>query len=212
MESLGAVTLRSIAISGSATVLAASWSIPLAYLLAESKRLRLLVYLVEALVGVPTVLVGLLFYLLLSRQGPLGFLGMLYTPQAIVVGEAVLITPLITAVSYNALLAGIQRYKELALTLGASGRQAALLVFRETLPSLVSSTVMGFSRAVGELGVALIVGGNIEGVTRTLTTSIALATAMGEYEAALKLGAVLTVISIGVSIAVRLVRREWELG
>lgn len=212
MESLGAVTLRSIAISGSATVLAASWSIPLAYLLAESKRLRLLVYLVEALVGVPTVLVGLLFYLLLSRQGPLGFLGMLYTPQAIVVGEAVLITPLITAVSYNALLAGIQRYKELALTLGASSRQAALLVFRETLPSLVSSTVMGFSRAVGELGVALIVGGNIEGVTRTLTTSIALATAMGEYEAALKLGAVLTVIAIGVSIAVRLVRREWELG
>ncbi|NOZ30453.1 MAG: ABC transporter permease subunit [Crenarchaeota archaeon] len=209
MEPIQNIVLRSLTISGTATLLAALWSLPLAYLLASSRRFRPLVYFFEALVGIPTVLVGLLLYLLLSRNGPLGFLELLYTPQAIIIGEALLITPLITAVSYQVMLTGLSYYRELALTLGASDRQAALLVFRETLPSLISSVVMGFSRAVGELGVALIVGGNIKGYTRTMTTSIALATAMGEYEAAVKLGLVLTAIAVGVSLVVRLVRREW---
>lgn len=210
MEPIQNVVLRSLAISGSATLLASLWSIPLAYVLATSSRLRPIVYLLEALVGVPTVLVGLLIYLLLSRNGPLGFLNLLYTPQAIVIGESLLVTPLITAISYRAILVGLTMYRELAISLGASNRQAALLVFREMLPTIISSIVMGFSRAVGEIGVALIVGGNIKGYTRTATTSIELATEMGEYHRAITLGVVLTTITIGISLVTRLVRRKWE--
>ena len=211
MEPIYAVLSRSLAISGAATLLASAWSIPLAYYLSRTPRVNPLVYAMEALIGVPTVLVGLLLYLLLSREGPLGFLNLLYTPQAIMVGEALLITPLVTALTYRSLRQDGAPLRELALTLGASEARATLLVLRESAPSIVSSVVMGFSRAIGELGVALVVGGNIMGYTRTLTTSIALATSMGEYELALELGAILTLLTIGVSLVLRLVNRGWRL-
>ena len=210
MEPLTNIIVRSITISGSATLLASAWSIPLAYYATTRKRLILLIYAFEALVGVPTVLVGLLLYALLSRQGPLGWLGLLYTPQAIILGEALLITPLITAVSYRVLSERALEVWELAATLGATESQAAKIVFRENLPGLLSTLIMGFSRAVGELGVALIVGGNIAGLTRTMTTSIALYTSMGEYERAITLGLVLLAITLTFSILARMVRREWE--
>ncbi len=211
MNELASIVIRSIVISGTATILASAWSILLAYLLSGSYRLRHIAYLLEALVGIPTVLVGLLLYMLLSNDGPLGFLQLLYTPQAIIIGEALLITPLITAVSYQALKETRTKYTELALSLGATQRQAAGLVITQSLPSLLAAIVMGYSRAIGELGVALIVGGNIKGLTRTITTSIALYTAMGEYENAIKLGLVLVVLTIGVSLLVRLVKRTWDL-
>ncbi len=208
-ESLLDITLRSIMISGSATLLALAWSLPLAYILAVSKPGRRLTTVLEAIVGVPTVFIGLLLYILLSRTGPLGFLGLLYTPQAIIIGEAVLVTPLITAVSYRILSTALEEYGETVRTLGASEAQVFQAIARESLPGLVAAAVMGFSRAIGELGVALIVGGNIKGYTRTITSSISLYVSQGELEAAIKLGIVLLALSIGVGLAVRLALEAW---
>ena len=155
----------------------------------------------------PTVLVGLLFYFLFSSQGPLGFLHLLYTPQAIIVGESVLITPLLVSTGYRVLRGAVETYGELALSLGATEGQALGLVVRESLPGLLGSLVMGFSRAIGELGVALLVGGNIRGYTRVLTTAIALEVSKGSFEKAVALGCVLVAIALGVAVAVRLASR-----
>ncbi|HID41820.1 MAG TPA: ABC transporter permease subunit [Pyrodictium sp.] len=206
---LADITLRSLYVSGTATLLAALWSLPLAYAMATERRLQPVTAVTEALVGIPTVLVGLLLYFLLSRQGPLGFLNLLYTPTAIIVGEAVLITPLLVSVAYRVLRDAVETYGELALSLGASNAQAMALAVREAAPGLVAALVMGFSRAVGELGVALMIGGNIRGYTRTLTTAIALEVSKGEFEDAASLGVILVAIMIAVSLGLRLV---WRLG
>jgi len=153
------------------------------------------------------VLVGLFLYFLLSRRGPLGGLGLLYTPTAIIIGEAVLVTPLLVAVSYRVISAAVSRYGELALALGASDTEAMEIALREAAPGLAAALVMAFSRAVGELGVALLVGGNIRGYTRTLTTAIALEVSMGEFEAAMRLGLVLVAIMVFVAAAARAARR-----
>ncbi|MET1128847.1 MAG: ABC transporter permease [Thermoproteota archaeon] len=205
------IAARSVYVSGLATLLAASWSLPLAYVMAIRGRMRLLASLFESLVGVPTVLVGLVIYMLFSRKGPLGFLGLLYTPYAIVVGEAFLVTPLIVSVMHRVLQSAVKRYWELAVSLGASERQAMLTAFAQSLPAVVASIVMGFSRAIGELGVALLVGGNIKGYTRTLTTAIALEVSKGEFEDAVALGLVLVAIVAAFSAAARILWRGEEL-
>jgi len=204
---LAEIALRSLYVSGTATVLAALWSLPLAYVMAAKRRLQPVAAVTEALVGVPTVLVGLLLYFLLSRQGPLGFLNLLYTPTAIIIGEAVLVTPLLVSIAYRVLRGAVETYGELALSLGASEAQAMALAVREAAPGLVAALVMGFSRAVGELGVALMIGGNIRGYTRTLTTAIALEVSKGEFENAVSLGTVLVAIMVAVSLCLRLIRR-----
>ncbi|MEB3862258.1 MAG: ABC transporter permease [Desulfurococcales archaeon] len=203
MEDLVGVTARTLYISTTATILASLWGIPIAYLIA-SRRLQTLATVFEALVGIPTVLIGLLLYLLLSKQGPLGSLNLLYTPTAIILGEAVLVTPLIVGASHRILKASIDTYGELAASLGASRIQAMALALAESLPGIASSMAMAFSRAVGELGIALLVGGNLKGYTRTLSTSIALEVSMGEYGDAIRLGAVLLSLSLGFSIVARL--------
>ena len=211
-ESVADIVLRSIAISGSATIIATSWSIPLAYYMTKSPRLsKAIAPIAEALVGVPTVLVGLLLYLLLSSRGPLGFAGLLYTPYGIMAGQAILITPLITSVSYRVLQHAKNTYGELAISLGASESQAMGLMVRESLPGVIASLVMGFSRALGELGIALMVGGNIKGYTRVMTTAIALEVARGEFGLAVALGAVLVFIVISASASLRYLQRLQEV-
>lgn len=201
------VTFRTLLISGSATLMSASWSIPVAYLLSRpSKISQAISSIFEALVGIPTVLVGLLLYMLLSSSGPLGFLRMLYTPYAIIVGEALLVSPLTIATSYRALKISREKFGELALALGASESQAMRLVIVEATPGILASIVMSFSRAVGELGVALMVGGNIRGYTRVITTAIALEVSRGDYEIAICLGGVLVTIMLLVSFLTRFFR------
>lgn len=202
------ITLRSLAVSGTATLLASTWSIPLAYLLARPGRLRsAAASIIEALVGIPTVLLGLALYMVFSRSGPLGFLQLLYTVKAIVIGQSILVTPLITATAHRVLRSARESYEEMALALGAGRLQAMAITLREALPGIASSVIMGFSRAIGELGVALMLGGNIRGATRVLTTAIALSVSMGEYELALSLGGVLVAIAVLVAVAVRLLGR-----
>ncbi len=198
------VSIRSLYVAGTATLLASSWSLVLAFLLASKPRLRPIASILESLVGIPTVLVGLLLYMLLSREGPLGVLELLYTPQAIILGEAILVTPLITSVAYRVIKGSIETYGELALTLGASRLQVIATVLLESIHGVVASIIMGFSRAIGELGVALLVGGGIKGYTRTLTTAIALEVSRGRFEEAIYMGLVLVVIVASISVVARI--------
>ncbi len=203
------ISLRSLYVSSLATLLGLGWSMPLAYIMAgsKSKAARLAVAAVNALVSVPTVIIGLVLYMVLSRSGPLGFTGLLYTPQAISLGEALLITPLLISLFHDVFREYRGRYWELAMTLGATQGQAAILVAREAFPRLVTATLIGFGRAIGELGVALMVGGNIKGYTRVITTAIALEVSKGEFETAIALGAVLLSLVVGVVAAAKVLNR-----
>lgn len=177
----------------------------------EKSLSRYVIPVAEALIGVPTVLIGLLLYMLLSSSGPLGVLGLLYTPYAIIIGEAILITPLIISVSYRVMSKTWSTFGELALTLGASESQTMSLVLKESLPGILAATVMGFSRAMGELGIALMVGGNIRGYTRVITTAIALEVSRGEFETAVTLGIMLVALVIAISLSLRALRRVYEV-
>ncbi len=206
------IIIRSITISGTATFLASLWSIPLSFLLVSrhSKTTDLIMGFFNALVGVPTVVVGLFLYIILSRSGPLGFLGMLYTPQAIMLGEAILITPLLVSLLYESFYRTREKYWELALTLGASDRQALKLFLLQSLPEILVVLLLGFSRAIGELGVALLVGGNIKGYTRVMTTAISLEVMKGEFEKALLLGGFLITTVLGISTSIRFLKGRIE--
>lgn len=210
MSELLDVTLRSIVISGSATLLSFSISLPLAYWLARPEsRFRALVEVFESLVGVPTVLIGLLVYMLLSNKGPLGSLGLLYTPYAIIIGESLLVLPLLVAYLHRIMAWILSNLGELLLTYGAAKSRIISLVLREAFPGTTAALVMGFSRAVGELGVALLVGGNIRWYTRTLSTAIALEVSKGSYEVAIQLGLILVATMLTTGILATLLRRRW---
>lgn len=204
------ITLRSVAVSGFATVLAACWSIPLSILLGLGEfRGRLIVkWIFNAFMGMPTVTLGLLLYLLLSRSGPLGFLHLLYTPWAIVLGQSILITPMVVSFVATTLESVDPEIRNLALTLGASEARAHLTVLGESLGGVLLAVTASFNRAIAELGVALMLGGNIRGVTRVLTTSIALETARGEVALSIALAVVLMLMVAAVSLTMNLVQRR----
>lgn len=206
------IMTRSIMISGTATIFASTWSIPLSFYLSSrySRTGSIVMSFFNALVGVPTVVVGLFLYMLFSKSGPLGFIGILYTPQAIILGEAILITPLLVSLLYETFYRTKEKYWELALTLGASESQALVLFLIQALPEIVIVLLLGFSRAIGELGVALLVGGNIKGYTRVATTAISLEVVKGEFEKALLLGAFLVTTVLAISISIRLLKKRLE--
>ncbi len=203
-QEVAIIIARSVMVSGLATLLALGWSIPvLVKLLSSGGRItKMTIDITGALTGVPTVVLGLLLYFLLSRGGPLGFLGILYSPTAIIIGQAILITPYIIYLAASSLLEGRRSIWELAISLGASKAQAALTLLQEGVYSLASVVVVAFNRAIGELGIALMLGGNIKGFTRVMTTAIALEVSKGEYELALTLGGTLLAIVLPISIAI----------
>jgi tungstate transport system permease protein len=190
------VTVRTLAVSGFATILASFWSVSLgvALGLGRFRGRTLLRGAFNALMGVPAVAIGLLFYLILSRSGPLGGFQLLYTPAAIIFGQSTLITPILVSLVAAAVEAVDPEIKTLALTLGASETTANITVLREALGGIILSLSASFNRAIAELGVALMVGGNIRGATRVLTTVIALETGRGE----ISLGIALTFVLLGI--------------
>jgi tungstate transport system permease protein len=209
IEDLLHATSLSLRVSLASTVLAAVIGIPLGTWLGFSvfRGRRAVVVLTNTLMAMPTVLVGLLVYALLSRQGPLGMLGLLYTPAAMIAGEAVLALPLVVALSRGAVENLDPRARETAVTLGASRVRTILVLAREASPALAAAVLSAFGRVVSELGIALMVGGNIRGETRTLTTSMTLATARGDFELAAALGGVLLVVAFSVVLTAELLRR-----
>ncbi len=204
------ITLRSLTISGLATIAASLWSIPLGALIGLGKfRGRLLLRGVfNALLGVPTVTLGLVLYLLISKSGPLGFLRLLYTPTAIILGQAVLITPIIVSFVANSVEAVDPDVRNLALTLGSTEIEAVLAVLNESMEGVLLSVTAGFNRALAELGIALMVGGNIRGVTRMLTTYIALETNRGEVAIGIAFAVILLTIVAAVNLSMNFLQRR----
>ena len=156
----------------------------------------ILITLINALMGMPPVVVGLLVYLMLSRAGPLGILGWLYTPTAMIIAQVVLITPIITALCIQVIEAMHHEYRDLFRSLGVRGWRAIFAYLVDARFALSTTVLAGFGRAISEVGAVMIVGGNIDHLTRVMTTSIALETSRGNLELALGLGMVLLSISL----------------
>ena len=195
----------SLKTSGLAALIASAVAVPAALFLSgrEFRGKRIVLLVNQTWMAAPTVVIGLLFYSLLSRNGPLGGFGLLYTQAAMTFGQVFLILPLVVGFSYTALRQVDRRARQTALTLGASARQAGWIVLREARFPLLVAVLAGFARAVSEVGIAMMLGGNIRGATRNITTSIALETAKGEFQNGIVLGAVLLVITLGINLLVQ---------
>lgn len=197
----------SLAVSLTATVLATAIGLPLAALLALGRfpGRGALVVIANALLGLPPVVVGLVLYLLLSRSGGLGGLGWLFTPTAMVLAQATLATPIVTALAHRGLAAAWQRFGATMQAAGASRRRALPHLLSIARREIATAVLAGFGRTISEVGAILVVGGNIAGYTRTMTTAIALETSKGNLELALAFGLVLIGISVMVSAIVLVV-------
>jgi tungstate transport system permease protein len=207
------IATLSLYVSLCATILAAAITIPLGGLIhfREFRGKRGLITLIETLYSVPTVIVGLLVYFLISRSGPLGFLGLLYSPEGMILGEAVLIFPIILGLVITA-LSGISRnIRDTIVSLGATELQGIFEIIREARFAILSGVILGFGRAISEVGVAMMIGGNIRGETRVLTTAIMLGTGMGEFSLAFALGIILLAISMIVVIITKFISRRYEV-
>jgi len=156
--------------------------------------------LLNSLMALPTVVVGLTVYAFLSRQGPLGPFGLLYTPTAMVVGQFILATPIIAALTLSAVQSTDPRVRDTAITLGASPWQTALTITVEAKYAIIAAIIAGFGRVIAEVGSAMMLGGNIRGYTRTMTTTIALETSKGEFGLGLALGIILLIVAFSVNI------------
>ena len=197
------ITTRSLAISISSATLAALVCIPLGGII-EFRRFwgkRALVNIIQTLYSLPTVTVGLLVFLLISRSGPLGGLNMLFTPTGMVLGQALLVCPIMIGLTISALGGVSPQIKDTAKSLGATEAQIIMTVIKEARTAVVAAVLLGFGRALSEVGVAMMIGGNIRGYTRVLTTSIALETSMGNLELSMALGIILISISLAINLA-----------
>lgn len=187
--------------SGLAALVASLLAVPAALFLAgnEFRGKKAVLVVNQTWMAAPTVVIGLLFYFLLGRSGPLGGLSLLYTQTAMTIGQVFLILPLIVGFSYTALRQVDRRARLTALALGATRSQAGRMVLREARYPLMVAVLAGFARAVSEVGIAMMLGGNIRGATRNITTSIALETAKGEFTNGIVLGAVLLAVTLGIN-------------
>jgi tungstate transport system permease protein len=209
---LVAIVLLSLIVSLSATLLAALVGVPLGALLALTRfpgREAVNVVL-NALMGLPPVVVGLAVYLMLSRSGPLGSWGLLFTPPAMIIAQTILVVPIIGALTRQSIEDLWSEYRDelTAMQIGPAGRVATLIW--EGRFSLITALLAGFGRASAEVGAVIIVGGNIEGFTRTMTTAIALETSKGDLPLAIGLGLVLIAIVIAVNALAWATRRAGE--
>ena len=162
--------------------------------------------------GLPPVVVGLLLYLLLSRSGPLGFLGLLYTPGAMIAAQMVLAMPIVASLSHAAIVNVDPVVRQAALTLGATPFQETRAVIKEARYAIMAGVMAGFGRVMAEVGAILIVGGNIAGYTRVMTTTIALETDKGNFELAIALGIILLAVSLAVNLTLRLMQKAGRVG
>lgn len=195
---LAQVVGLSLQVSLTAVLIATLIGLPVGAMIAVERfrGRQALIVLLNALMGLPPVVVGLLVYLLLSRAGPLGHLGILFTPTAMVIAQAVLITPIIAALSRQTIEDAWHEYDEQLRSLGARRITAGMTLIWDTRFSLLTVVLAGFGRAAAEVGAVMIVGGNIDGVTRVMTTAIALETSKGDLPLALGLGIVLITLVI----------------
>src|SRR5689334_15024656 len=200
----------SLSVSLVATGLAACIGLPLgaAVAVARFPGRGLVIAVLNALMGLPPVVVGLLVYLLLSRAGPLGRFGLLFTPKAMVIAQTILIVPILAALSRQIVEDAWSEYREQLTSLGAGTLESAMTLLWDTRYSLATVLLAGFGRAIAEVGAVMIVGGNIDGVTRVMTTAIALETSKGDLPLALALGLILITIVLVLNFGAY-ATREW---
>ncbi|WP_416899880.1 MAG: ABC transporter permease [Minwuia sp.] len=197
---------RSLTVSLSAVALASLIGLPLGAAVAVYRfpGRRAIVILLNALMGLPPVFVGLIIYLLLSRSGPLGALGLLFTPGAMIIAQTALITPIIAALARQTVRTMFEEYREQLCSLGASPRQMLATLLWDGQLMLATAVMAGFGRAIAEVGAVFIVGGNIAYATRVMTTAIALETSKGNLALALALGLILVLLALSVNAGVAL--------
>jgi tungstate transport system permease protein len=207
---VSSIALRSLQVSGTATLIACAWGLPAAILLGLSSfpGRRLIRGILNALLGVPTVTLGLVLYLLLSRSGPLGVFHLLYTPLGISIGQSFLIAPIVICLAAGSLESTDVQLRDLARTLGASNLQTSITIVHEAFAGILLAVVASFNRAIAELGIAMMVGGNIRYVTRLLTTAIALETARGEVVLSISLAIILMAIVLSINVTLNLCKRD----
>jgi tungstate transport system permease protein len=206
------IVARSLFFSGTAIILAILWGTPIAMLIAmkEFRGKTVIKAFFNTLIGLPTVVLGLILFLIFSKGGPLGFLGLLYTPGAIIIGQAILVTPILVSIGVSAIESVDPEIMNLAQTLGASESQAQITVLREAINGIILSDLASFNRAIGELGVVLLVGGNIAGGgnrTDVMTTAISHDVQISEIGLAVALGILLVIILFTINIIVILSRK-----
>ena len=198
------ISLRSLRVSLTALVIASAMAIPLGTWLAV-RRFRLrraTIAVLNALMGLPPVVVGLLVYILFSRSGPFGVFGLLFTPTAMIIAQVIIITPLIASITHQAMRDLWAEYHDLLISLNTSKRQRIKTLIWDGRRMLLTASLAGFGRAIGEVGAIMIVGGNIDNATRVLTTAIALETSKGDFALALGLGFVLIALAIGINVLI----------
>lgn len=210
MNPLTEIALRSLLVSGTATLIAAVLGIPAgAWLGLAPQGLRQIVRpVVYALMALPPVVAGLVLYLLLSRSGPLGGLGLLFTPTAMIVAQTILALPMVVSVTMHGVSTVPAELAPQLRSLGASAAQVRWTILREAWPAMGLAGAMALGRSLSEVGAVLIVGGNIAGKTRVLTTAIVLETGRGNFELALALGAILLGIAWTVNMFIAVWQRE----
>jgi len=196
------ISLRSLQVTLSALAISCIIALPLAAVLTiqQFKFRRFMIALLNALMGLPPVVVGLLVYIVLSRSGPFGVLDLLYTTTAMIIAQTIIITPLITSIAHQSLRELWSEYHDLLISMNTSHTQRIKTLLWDARRALLTASLAGFGRAIGEVGAIMIVGGNIDNATRVLTTAIALETSKGDFALALALGFVLILITIAVNI------------
>jgi tungstate transport system permease protein len=205
------IALRSLAISATAVVLASLVCIPVGGLIhfRNFQGKRALINIIQTFYSLPTVCVGLFVFIFISRAGPLGGLSLLFTPTAVVIGQMVLITPILMGLTISALSGVDKAIKDSALSLGATEFQAISTIIKEARFAVAAALIMGFGRAISEVGAAMILGGNIRGYTRVLTTAISLETQKGELVLALALGIILIALALVINIIVNVALQRY---
>jgi tungstate transport system permease protein len=208
-ELLGIIFL-SIYVSGAAMFIATALGLPLSALISFKKLPAggLLISLMNTFMGLPPVVVGLFLYLLLSRSGPMGFLGLLYTPPAMIIAQAILAFPIVVSLCHSAIVNVDPLIRQASATLGATPLQVSVTVGKEARYGIMSGIIAAFGRLMAEVGAILIVGGNIAGYTRVMTTTIALETDKGNFELALALGIILLTLSLLINFMLHIVQRK----
>ncbi len=204
------IIFLSLYVSGVAIAIASIAGIVCAYVLSfrEFPVKGFFVNVLNTFMGLPPVVVGLFLYLMLSRKGPLGFMGLLYTPSAMIIAQTVLAFPIIAAMSYSSITSVRPNIRLAALGLGATEIQASIAVVKDARYGIISSVMAGLGRVMAEVGAVLIVGGNIAGYTRVMTTTIALEYDKGNFDLAIALGIILLLISLGINSAMYLFQRR----
>lgn len=200
----------SISVASWSTIFAALMGVPIGLLvgLSQFPLKRVAITLLNTLTAVPTVVIGLVIYGFISRQGPFGGMELLFTTKAIIIGQTVLAVPIVIGYTLSAVKGADVRVIPTALTLGASRVQGLVQLTREVRFGIMAAVIAGFSRVISEVGVAMMLGGNVRGFTRTMTTAIALETSKGEFAFGIALGIILMAVALVINFALNLVQKS----